>query len=55
MGKWLEHFAGPYRVSISWWMFLAAAALALVVALLTVSIQSAKSAMANPVGSLRNE
>ncbi|MDP4255761.1 MAG: ABC transporter permease [Bacteroidota bacterium] len=55
MSKWLEHFAGPYRVSLSWWMFAIAGAIALLVALLTVSVQSARSAMANPVESLRNE
>jgi len=53
MNKWLEDFA--YRVSISWWVFVNAAAVALVIALLTVSFQAIKAAMANPVKSLRTE
>jgi len=53
MHKWLEDFA--YRISISWWTFLAACATALVIALVTVSFQAIKSATANPVKSLRTE
>jgi putative ABC transport system permease protein len=51
--KWLENY--PYRISLSWWMFLSATALILVVALLTISYQSIKAAMANPVKNLRTE
>jgi len=53
MHKWLEGFA--YRVSISWWIFLAAGVLALVIALVTVSMQAIKAAMANPVKALKAE
>ena len=51
--KWLEDFA--YRINISWWIFLLAMALTLVVALLTVGIQAMKAALMNPVKSLRTE
>ncbi|MBS1663101.1 MAG: ABC transporter permease [Bacteroidetes bacterium] len=53
MYKWLETFA--YRTQISWWIFLVAGAVALVIALLTVSIQAIRAALANPVKSLRSE
>lgn len=53
MHKWLQDFT--YRVSISWWIFLAAGALALIVALVTISLQAIKAALANPVKSLRTE
>jgi putative ABC transport system permease protein len=53
MYKWLETFA--YRTAISWWIFLVAGAVALVIALLTVSIQTVRAALANPVESLRSE
>lgn len=53
MSKWLEDYA--YRISIQWWMFVAAGMLALAVALLTVSFQAIKAALTNPVKSLRTE
>ena len=53
MSKWLEDFA--YRVNIGWWMFAAAALLAVVIALATISFQAIKAALANPVKSLRTE
>jgi len=53
MSKWLQDFA--YRISISAWMFFAAGAAALTIALVTISFQAIKSAMANPVTSLRTE
>jgi putative ABC transport system permease protein len=53
MNKWLQSFA--YRISLNIWMFLPAAAVALVIALLTVSYQSIKAAISNPVDSLRYE
>lgn len=53
MSKWLEDFA--YRVTISWWIFIAASAAALLIALATISFQAIKSALANPVKSLRPE
>ncbi len=51
--QWLQDFA--YRVSISGWMFAAAVLPVLLIALLTVSIQAIKAALANPVKALRNE
>ncbi|PWK77367.1 putative ABC transport system permease protein [Mucilaginibacter oryzae] len=53
MNKWLQDFA--YRISIQWWVFLLAGAIALLVAALTISFQSVKAALANPVKSLRSE
>jgi len=53
MTHWLADFA--YRVNIEWWVFMLAAALALVVALATVSFHAVKAAIANPVKSLRSE
>jgi putative ABC transport system permease protein len=53
MHKWLQDFA--YRVSISWWVFAFAAAMAIIIALLTISFQAIKAAVANPVKSLRTE
>jgi putative ABC transport system permease protein len=53
MHKWLQDFA--YRINISIWVFAAAGLAALLVALLTVSFQAIKAAIANPVKSLRTE
>jgi putative ABC transport system permease protein len=53
MNKWLEAFA--YRVQISWWMFVLADVMALVIALATVGFQAINAAIANPVKSLRTE
>ena len=53
MNKWLEDFA--YRISMPWWMFLAAGILAAVIALITISFQAIKAALTNPVKSLRTE
>ena len=53
MSVWLEDFA--YRIDIEWWMFAIAGLLALAIALLTVSFQSIKAALMNPVRSLRSE
>ncbi len=53
MGKWLDDFA--YRIKIEWWMFVLAGILALAIAFLTVSFQSIKAALMNPVRSLRSE
>ena len=51
MNRWLQGFA--YRTSVRWWMPLAAGGVALLIALLTVSTQSIRAAIANPVKSLR--
>ncbi len=53
MHKWLQDFA--YRVDVSWWIFGIAGLLALFIALLTISFQAIKAAIANPVKSLRTE
>jgi putative ABC transport system permease protein len=53
MNIWLQNFA--YRINIVWWMFAVTGVLALVIALLTVSFQAVKAAVANPVKSLRTE
>ncbi len=53
MNKWLEDFA--YRIDIQWWMFALAGVLAITVALLTISYQAIRAAVANPVNSLRDE
>ena len=53
MNNWLQNYA--YRTPISWWMFLFAAMVAIVVALITISFQAIKAAIANPVKSLRTE
>ena len=53
MNQWLLDFA--YRINISGWVFLMAGIIAIVVALATISFQSIKAAIANPVKSLRTE
>ncbi|WP_221392368.1 ABC transporter permease [Dyadobacter sp. NIV53] len=53
MNRWLQDF--EYRINISWWIFALAAILSVGVALLTVSFQSIKAALMNPVKSLRSE
>ena len=51
--KWLQGFA--YRTTMSWWIFIAAGVAVILVALITVSFQAIKAAIANPVKSLRTE
>lgn len=53
MNKWLQNFA--YRINMSWWMFVFAGVAALLIALVTISFQAIKAAIANPVESLRTE
>jgi putative ABC transport system permease protein len=53
MNRWLEDFA--YRIEIRWWMFVVIGAAAMLTALVTVSYQSIRAAMANPIDSLRTE
>jgi len=53
MDKWLQNFA--YRVHISWWIFLLAGALAVLIALVTISFQAVRAALTNPVRALRSE
>ena len=51
--KWLQNY--PYRIEMSWWLFAPAGILVMLIALFTISFQSIKAAMANPVKSLRTE
>ena len=51
--RWLEGFA--YRISLGWWLFSLAGFMALLIALVTVSFQSVKAALLNPVECLKNE
>jgi putative ABC transport system permease protein len=53
MNQWLQSFA--YRIGVSWWIFVVAGATAMLIALLTVSVQTVRAALANPVKSLRSE
>ncbi|MBD2699230.1 ABC transporter permease [Spirosoma sp. BT702] len=53
MDKWLQNFA--YKIDIPWWIFVVAGLLALGIAFITVSFQSIKAALMNPVKSLRSE
>ena len=53
MTWWLQDFA--YKITIEWWVFALAGLLAVGIALLTVSFQSVKAALMNPVKSLRSE
>ncbi len=53
MHKWLEDFA--YKTTVSWWLFLLCGLLILLIALITLSIQTIRAAMTNPVKSLRTE
>ncbi len=51
--QWLQEFA--YHIQVEWWVFVVAGVTAMVIALLTVSYQAIKAALANPVKSLRSE
>ena len=53
MNKWLEAYA--YKISLSWWMFALAGAVAILIAVCTISFQAIRAAVANPVKSLRSE
>jgi putative ABC transport system permease protein len=53
MSRWLEDFT--YRIEIGWGIFAYAATLAVSIAILTVSYQSVKAAITNPIKSLRTE
>ena len=53
MNNWLQSFA--YRINISWWVFVVAGLVTVFIALITVSFQAIKAAVANPVKSLRTE
>jgi hypothetical protein len=51
MHNWLTSY--PYRIGLSWWIFVLAGAIAVLIALATVSFQAIRAALANPVQSLR--
>jgi putative ABC transport system permease protein len=53
MDNWLQNF--EYRIDIAWWIFVLAGSIALIIAWLTVSFQSIKAALKNPVDALRDE
>ena len=53
MNNWLQDYA--YRINITWWVFAIAGFAALLIALMTISFQAIKAAIANPVKSLRTE
>jgi putative ABC transport system permease protein len=53
MAKWLEDFA--YRINIGWWVFAIAGTVAFLIAMVTISFQAIKAALANPVKNLRTE
>jgi putative ABC transport system permease protein len=53
MGKWLQDYV--YRIPLHWWIFALAGILATLIALITVSFQTTKAALVNPVKSLRSE
>ena len=53
MNRWLQGFA--YRINLTWWIFLLAGSIALLIAIATISFQAIKAATANPIESLRYE
>jgi putative ABC transport system permease protein len=53
MHRWLDEFA--YKINIEWWIFAVAGLVAIGIALATVSFQSVKAALMNPVKSLKTE
>jgi putative ABC transport system permease protein len=53
MQKWLQSFA--YRQNIQWWVIAVAGFAAIIIAFITISFQSIKAALTNPVLSLRSE
>jgi predicted permease len=53
MENWLQDYA--YRIEIDWWIFVVAGVVAILIALVTVSFQAIKAALANPVDSLKTE
>lgn len=53
MHSWLQNFA--YHISINWWVFVAAAVASVLIALITISFQTIRAAVVNPIRSLRSE
>jgi putative ABC transport system permease protein len=53
MNQWLQDYV--YRINISWWIFIVGGISSIIIALMTVSFQAIKAALANPVKSLKTE
>jgi ABC-type antimicrobial peptide transport system permease subunit len=53
MQQWLQHFT--FRIELSWWIFLIGGVASVIIALISVSFQAIKAAIANPIKSLRTE
>jgi len=53
MHQWLQNYA--YRITISWWVFVVAGVMAMLIALLTISFQAIRAALSNPIINLRTE
>src|SRR5450432_1040324 len=53
MHQWLQNY--PFRIELSWWIFIVGGGVSIIIALITVSVQAIKAALANPVTSLRAE
>ena len=53
MDQWLQNFVD--HIQLSWWMFVLAGLVAVLIAFLTVSLQSIRAALTNPVDSLKSE
>jgi putative ABC transport system permease protein len=53
MHQWLQNY--PFRIVLSWWIFLAGGLMSIIIAFVTISFQAIKAALANPVTSLRSE
>jgi ABC-type antimicrobial peptide transport system permease subunit len=53
MHSWLQNYA--YHITISWWVFVLAGAASVLVALITISFQTIRAAVVNPINSLRSE
>jgi len=53
MHQWLQNY--PFRIELSWWIFIIGGLASIIIALITVSFQAIKAAVANPVTSLRSE
>ncbi len=52
MNQWLQNY--PFRIELNWWLFIIGGVMSVVIALVTVSFQAIKAAVANPVKSLRD-
>lgn len=53
MHSWLQNYA--YHITINWWVFLAAGVTSILIALITISFQTIRAAVVNPITSLRSE